>query len=1094
MALFEQAPGFMAILSGPGHVFEFANPSYQGLIGHRDVVGQTVAEALPEVVEQGFVDLLDRVFTSGDPFVGRSMPVRFQATPGGEVDERFVDFVFQPIRDADGRVTGIFVQGSDVTDAVHLAAARAQDAAEARGLLAELESLYQAAPVALTALRRDADGQYRYHRSNDAHARLHGTTAEALAGRLLGDTVPPDFAAHLAALFDRVVGSGETLLNVDLEGETTGVGETRHWVANYYPISDLRSGERAVGVAALDVTAQRRAEEALRASAARATYVSALTDALRLCSDAAAIQATAARLLGEHLGASRAFYAETDAGHAHAVVVGEYLDGMPSVAGRYALSTFGPALLDTLRAGDPVVLDDVARAPLLGETERALFARLGMASFVAVGLRKDGHMPGIVAAHFEQPHAWTEEEIEAVAETAERTWVALSTARAEAALREREARYRALFTSIDEGYCLCEMVVGDDGEAIDYRFLDVNPLFETMTGLAGAVGHTARALVPGLERVWVDTYARVAFGGERLRFEQGSEAMGRIFNIFATPVEPHGRFALVFTDVTERRRAEAALHESESNLRLALEGGEMGVWSWDLATGAVAADARVRAMWGFPPEADLSFRDFFRHIHPDDLPVLRAEVERARATRGVYTTEFRVVVPEALGGGVRWLAGPARAVGTGEGGTGDGAAGDGAATRLVGVNFDITERRQAEQALREGELRFRNMADHSPAMVWVTEADGACSYLNARWYAFTGQTPETALGMGWLSAVHPDDAEAAGHAFAAANLRQESFAIEYRLRRHDGVYRWAIDAAAPRFGTSAEAPPGEEAADPAAGPAAGRFLGYIGSVIDIDDQKAAERQLREANETLEARVAERTAELREANVQLEQRNRELHDFAYVASHDLQEPLRKIQSFASLLAAEHVDALGEEARHYLSRMQSAAGRMSELIRDLLALSRVATSQGRLERVDLDAALDAVLGDLDVRIAQSGGTVEAGGLGVVVADPLQMRQLLQNLVGNALKFYREGAAPRVRVRTERRDRAVVLHVEDDGVGFDARHAERIFSPFQRLHPRTTYEGTGMGLAIVRRIAERHGGTAEATSAPGQGAHFTVTIPQV
>ncbi len=948
LALFEQAPGFIALLSGPRHVVEFANPAYYGLIGHREVLGQAIEDALPEVVEQGFVDLLDRVYATGEPFAGRGVPVRFQATPGGDVDERFVDFVYQPMRAADGRVTGVFLQGNDVTESVRLAAARAADAAHARGLVAELESLYHAAPVALTALRRGPDGRYRYHRSNDAHARMHGTTPEALSGRALDDTVTPALAARLTALFDRVVGSGETLMNVEVEGETTGVGEARNWMANYYPIAGAHGAERSVGVVALDVTAQRRAEEALRMSATRATYVSTLADALRPLTDTEAIQATASRLLGEHLGVSRAYYAETDPDDAHAVIAGEYLDRVGSIAGRYRLDDFGPALIATLRSGRPVVIDDLTRETTLSEAEHAAFAALNVASVVAVGLHKDGRMAGIVIAQFEHPHAWTSAELEIVSETAERTWSAIGQARTEAVLREREARYRALFTSIDEGYCLCEIVTDEAGEAVDYRFLEVNPLFETMTGLAGAVGHTILSLVPDIERHWVDTYARVAFGGESLRFEQESEVMGRIFNVFATPVEPRGRFALVFADVTDRRRAETALHESEENLRHALEGGEMGVWSWDLATNAVTADARLRTIWGFAPDAALTAAEFFARVHPRDVARLEADIRDAMASLGTYRTEFRLQLPDEQGGGVRWLAGPGRAV------VGSGV--DGVATRLVGVNFDVTERREGEEALRRREAE--------------------------------------------LSAL---------------------------------------------------------------------------------------------TATLEARVAARTVELEGANAQLELANRELNDFAYVASHDLQEPLRKIQSFAGLLVAEHADTLGEDGRHSLERVQNAAARMSTLIRDLLALSRVSTSAARIEPVDLDATLASVLVDLDVRIAQTKGTVESAPLGTVAADPLQMRQLFQNLIGNALKFHRENVPPTVRVRADRTRGNVTVVVEDDGVGFEARYAERIFAPFQRLHAKSAYEGTGMGLAIVRRIAERHGGTASATSTPGEGARFAVTLPQ-
>jgi signal transduction histidine kinase len=239
--------------------------------------------------------------------------------------------------------------------------------------------------------------------------------------------------------------------------------------------------------------------------------------------------------------------------------------------------------------------------------------------------------------------------------------------------------------------------------------------------------------------------------------------------------------------------------------------------------------------------------------------------------------------------------------------------------------------------------------------------------------------------------------------------------------------------------------------------------------------------------------------------ELERSNRELQDFAYVASHDLQEPLRKIQAFGDLLRSGYGESLPAEARDFVERMQNAARRMHVLINDLLTFSRVTTKGKPFAPVDLNQIAREVMGDLEVRLKQSGGSVDVGDLPTIDADATQMRQALQNLIGNALKFRRPEEPPVVKVSASQvSDQDLssgnggapgdlcVLTVEDNGIGFDEKYLDRIFTPFQRLHARGDYEGTGMGLAVCRRIAERHGGSITARSAPGRGSTFSITLP--
>jgi light-regulated signal transduction histidine kinase (bacteriophytochrome) len=275
------------------------------------------------------------------------------------------------------------------------------------------------------------------------------------------------------------------------------------------------------------------------------------------------------------------------------------------------------------------------------------------------------------------------------------------------------------------------------------------------------------------------------------------------------------------------------------------------------------------------------------------------------------------------------------------------------------------------------------------------------------------------------------------------------------------------------------------------------LVGRARQVEDAVRQRTAE--LRASEDRLRRTVRD----LRRTTRELARSNAELEQFASIASHDLQEPLRKVQAFADLLVSQYRDALGEEGQDYLSRMQNATTRMRSLIDDLLTYSRVTTRARPFKQVNLNEIVTQVLADLEISIRDTQGRVEVAQLPVIDAEPLQMRQLFQNLIGNALKFHQKGIPPRVKVYTQERQadeddsshesvERFEIVVEDNGIGFDERHLDEIFVLFKRLHGRGEYEGTGIGLAICRKIVQQHGGTITARSVIGQGARFIIRLP--
>lgn len=381
---------------------------------------------------------------------------------------------------------------------------------------------------------------------------------------------------------------------------------------------------------------------------------------------------------------------------------------------------------------------------------------------------------------------------------------------------------------------------------------------------------------------------------------------------------------------------------------------------------------------------------------------------------------------------------------------------------------DITERKQAEEALSESEDLLRTVINATKDAMISIGQDGLINIFNPAAEQMFGHTKEDMIG-GPLTPLMPE---------------------EYRKPHNEYVKNYfAVGEPHNAIGKTVELPalrsdghmfPMEISLSP--GRCGGKEF-VVAVARDITERKQAEEALQGFAE------------------KLEQSNQELRDFAYVASHDLQEPLRKVTAFGDRIKNKCGDALNDQCLDYLDRMQGAAARMQNLINGLLAFSRVTTKARPFVPVDLAKVAQEVVSDLEIRIAETGGRVEVGDVPVIDADPLQMQQLLQNLIANALKFHKKGIAPVVKINSKRvhgkiegltADDLCEISVEDNGIGFDEKYSDRVFGVFQRLHGRSDYEGSGIGLAVCRRIAERHGGTLTAQSTPGQGATFMITLP--
>jgi PAS domain S-box-containing protein len=373
---------------------------------------------------------------------------------------------------------------------------------------------------------------------------------------------------------------------------------------------------------------------------------------------------------------------------------------------------------------------------------------------------------------------------------------------------------------------------------------------------------------------------------------------------------------------------------------------------------------------------------------------------------------------------------------------------NGAICGVVLVFRDITAREEAEQAMQRSIERFRLMADHAPVLIWIADANKSLTWFNKPWLEFVGHTLEQELGNGWARNLHPDDVANSLKTYEAAFDARQPFVLEYRLRRHDGQYRWVLDRGTPLY-------------DPG-----GEFTGYIGSSVDITDRKDAEQQLLRSNE-------------------------DLSQFAFAASHDLQEPLRMITAYSQLLVQRYKTDADADTVRCVQFITEGTRRMRELLADLLAYTQLtADAQSIFEPVDLNSVFQKVIENCAATIAETNATVTSVPLPTIPGHEPHFVQLLQNLISNALK-YRGDQPPQVHVFSERQLGFWRISVRDNGIGIAPDYHQQIFGVFKRLHGKAI-PGTGIGLAICQRIVDRHGGQIWVESEAGHGATFHFTLP--
>ena len=514
------------------------------------------------------------------------------------------------------------------------------------------------------------------------------------------------------------------------------------------------------------------------------------------------------------------------------------------------------------------------------------------------------------------------------------------------------------------------------------------------------------------------------------------------------------RCDLVFSDVTAQRRLEDELRSSRENLSLATEAGGIGIWSYDLQRSEAYWNEQLYRLLGLKPRKGPEDGErFFTFIHPEDRNgALQSLQSLLASTARTLDLEFRIV---RIDGQIRWLGARGRVIHDE----------NGRPAAIHGINWDITAVKRNELELQESRERFQSVLEHSLDVAFRRNFQTQrYDYLSPVIEQITGFSADEISAMNsetLLSLVHPEDRTRVTAAVETA-CRTGSGKLSFRFRKKSGEYLWMAD----HFTIQKDSE--------------GRPLHRIGVMRDITEQRNAENALKEKRRMLSKKLFE-----------LEHSNRELSDYAYAVSHDLKAPLRAVRNYADFLLEDLEGQLTGEQKSYLEGMKKAISQGDELIRDLLNFSRIGQVRETPEQVDLAELVREICDMLDLPEEAQVSVPE--NCPPLTVERSLLKQILSNLIGNAVKF-NDSTVKKVDVWCRPAlHRRMELLVEDNGIGIKERYREKIFRVFQRLHASSVYEGTGIGLAIVRKAAAHLGGTVRVESAPGEGSTFIVSLPE-
>lgn len=489
---------------------------------------------------------------------------------------------------------------------------------------------------------------------------------------------------------------------------------------------------------------------------------------------------------------------------------------------------------------------------------------------------------------------------------------------------------------------------------------------------------------------------------------------------------------LAFQDITPFRNAENDLKEAQEQLKLALEGGEVGTWSWNFRTNEVTGSKETAILFGLKDKGFFSnYSDWLKALHPDDAAEAVKQIQKSIADKIPLDIEFRILTPD---GNVRWILSKANIYTDHLE----------KAERLMGINIDITAAKRAIEAIAESEKRFHTLSDNAPVMIWMSDAKENCNYLNQTWLSFTGKSLQEETGKGWYRGIHPEDLDGFLAIYDEAYARHEPFKTDYRLRRHDGEYRWIMAHGVPRFVNDKT------------------FSGFIGTCVDITERINLEKQK--------------------------------DDFMNIASHELKTPVTSIKAYTQILHEKFKKLHDESTAMMLSRLDKQVDKITELINTLLDVARIQSGQMEYERepVKVNPFVKDIAEEMQRTFPSHQIMLQLEAEDTIVADKIRITQVLNNLISNAVKYSPD--ANKIIIKTARDNGNLTFTVQDFGIGIRKDLHEQIFNRFFRVSESegNRASGLGLGLFITGQIIKQQGGKIWLKSIPGKGSSFSFSLP--